>query len=104
EELFLEARNLFRLRISGSRQVDAGGEQTLRLHARIDLAQSGETLQEQTGAGEKKKGEGDFGDDQCIAQTMVPSAAPPGAVVQRTAEIEPRSLAGGGEPEKNARA
>ena len=53
-----------------------GGQDVSRIESRVDVLQSNEALEEQTGAGQENERERDLGDDESIAQPVV---APPGS-------------------------
>src|SRR6185369_8558644 len=67
------------------RQRNLRGQNIVWIKTRRDVLQLDETLDEQTGAGEKNKGEHGFCDDKTVAQPVAMSAGgrPASALLQR---------------------
>ena len=68
-QLLVKAGDLLRARIGDVWQGDPRGEQSLRLHSRLNSSEARETLQKQSCADEKNKRECDFNYDERVTDT-----------------------------------
>src|ERR1043166_1904837 len=77
QELIKKTDDVFVLRVSGSRQLNPGGEKAFGLETGRHATEPGETLDQQPGAHEQDQSKRYLRHDQNIAQTMFVLAAGP---------------------------
>src|SRR5947209_183048 len=103
QKLIEECDDVFVFRIGGARQRDARGEEPLGAQAWLDAAESRETLDQKSGRDQQDHSERDFGHDESIANAafVFPTAANPGAGLERAVEIDVRRLPRGDKAKDN---